>query len=146
MDAVFRSKVDGGFVWVAMAMPGLAFVAFFTAPHGTRLVWLPVSMLFLAAIVVCWTFVATYYELKDDQLVAHCGPFTWHIPLAEVSAIHESSSARSGPALSLDRLEVIYGGGKVLVISPADKARFLATVQRRMAALRSGPAGPEPER
>ena len=137
MNTVFRSKIDGGFVWIALAMPGIAFVALFTAPQGNRLLWVPVGMLFLAAAIICWIFIATYYELKRDQLVIHCGPFSWRIPLAEVSGIHESDSVRSGPALSMDRLEIVFGGGKVLVVSPADKGRFVAAVQQRMAALRS---------
>jgi hypothetical protein len=136
MNTVFRSKIDGGFIWIALAMPGVAFVALFTAPQGNRLLWIPVGMLFLAAIVVCWIFIATYYELQGDQLVAHCGPFSWRVPLAEVTDIRESKSVRSGPALSMDRLEVVYGGGKVLLISPADKSGFVATVRRRMAAQR----------
>ena len=138
MNAVFRSKVDGRFIWIALAMPGVAFVALLTAPQGNRLLWIPVGLLLLAAVIVCWTFLATYYELRSDQLVTRCGPFTWRVPLAEVSGIRESNTARSGPALSMDRLEIIYGGGKVLVISPADKACFLAAAQRRMAALRAG--------
>jgi len=145
MKAVFRSKVDSVFVWIALAMPAVAFVALFTAPQGNRLLWIPVGTLFLAAFIVCWTFVSTYYELQDEQLVAHCGPFAWRIPLAEVTGIQESKSVRSGPALSMDRLEVAYDGGKVLVISPADKALFVAAFQRRMAALKSGAPGTTPE-
>ena len=145
MNAVFRSKVDGRFIWIALAMPIVAFVALFTAPQGNRLLWVPLGMLLLATVIVCWMFAATYYELRGDQLVTHCGPFRWRIPLAEVSDIRESNSARSGPALSMDRLEIVYGGDKVLVISPADKTRFVAAAERRMAALRSAAAEPKPE-
>lgn len=137
MSAVFRSKIDGRFIWIALAMPAVALVALFTTPQGNRVLWIPLGMLFLATVVVCWIFVATYYELQRDELVAHCGPFRWHVPLPEVTGIHESNSVRSGPALSMDRLEIIYGSGKVLLISPADKAGFAAAMQRRVAALRS---------
>lgn len=145
MNAVFRSKIDGGFIWIPVVMPGICLLALFTTPHDNRLAWIPVATLFFATILVCWTFMATYYELSADELVAHCGPFSWHVPLAEVTGIHASGSMRSGPALSLDRLEIVYGGGKVLVISPADKARFIAVAERRMAALRPA-AAPNPER
>lgn len=130
MSAVFRSKVDGGFIWIALAMPCVAFAALFTTPHGNRLLWIPVGTLFLATFVICWIFISTYYELQGKELAIHCGPFTWRIPLAEVTDIRESSTTRSGPALSLDRLEIVYGGGKVLVISPADKARFIASFEK----------------
>ena len=131
MNAVFRSKIDGGFIWIPLAMPAVTLLALFTAPHGTHLAWIPVGTLLFATVVVCWTFAATYYELSADQLVAHCGPFSWCVPLARVTAVHESHTMRSGPALSLDRLEIVYDGGKVLVISPADKAGFLSAIQQR---------------
>ena len=145
MNAIFRSKIDRGFIWIPLAMPGVLLLALFTAPHGSRLPWIPVATLFSATVIVCWIFAATYYELSADEIVAHCGPFSWHVPLAEIAGIHESRSVRSGPALSMDRLEIVYGRGKVLVISPADKAGFITAAERRMAALRST-AGPKPDR
>ena len=130
MGAVFRSKVDGKFRWLTLLLPGVALVAFLTSPGGSPLRWLPVGLVFLAALLVCWILVSTYYELEAGDLIAHSGPFTWRIPLVEVKAVRESSSTRSGPALSMDRLEIIYGAGRVLMISPADKAEFLAAVRR----------------
>jgi Bacterial PH domain len=145
MSAVFRSKVDGRFGWAAVAMPGVALLALFTAPARNPLLWIPVVMVLLAAVLVCWIFVATYYELRGDELMVRCGPFTWVIPVSQVTAIRDSRSTRSGPALSMDRVEIVYGGGRVLIVSPADKARFMAILSRRTAALTSSAAGPKPE-
>jgi hypothetical protein len=135
MNAVFRSKVDGKFKWIAFAMPAVAVMALLTASPPNRLLWIPVGALVLAAMTVGWIFISTYYELQADELVAHCGPFTWRIPLADVTAVRESKSTRSGPALSMDRLEIVHGPGRVLIISPADKERFLAALRRRAPAL-----------
>jgi hypothetical protein len=137
MRAIFRSKVDGKLTWPGLLLPGVALVALFTTPRGSPLLWLPVGLVFVAALLVCWILVSTYYELRADELVAHCGPFTWRIPLAEVTDVRESSSVRSGPALSMDRLEIVYRGGRVLMISPADKAEFLAAVRQRAPQLRT---------
>ena len=132
MRAVFRSKVDRKFRWLALATPGVALVAVLTGPPGgNRVMWIPAGMAVLAAVMVCWILLSTCYELTDRELVTYCGPFTWRIPLAEVSAVRQSSSARSGPALSMDRLEVIHEGGKVLIISPADKPAFMAALRHR---------------
>lgn len=144
MNAVFRSKVDGRFKWIALAMPAVAVMTLFTAPPRNHLLWVPVGAVFLAAITISWIFISTYYELRGDQLVTHCGPFTWRIPLAEVTEVRESNSVRSGPALSMDRLEVVHGPGRVLIISPADKERFLAALRKRAAALTSSTTGPKP--
>jgi hypothetical protein len=100
-------------------------------PGGNRVMWIPVGMAVLAALLVCWILLSTRYELEDGALVTHCGPFAWRIPLAEISAVRDSSSARSGPALSMDRLEVIHRGGKVLIISPADKPAFMAALRQQ---------------
>ncbi len=146
MNAVFRSKVDGKFRWIALAMPAVAVMALLTAPARSPLLWIPLGAMLLAAAMIGWIFVSTYYELRRDELVTHCGPFTWRIPLAEVTAVRESNSTRSGPALSMDRLEIVHARGKVLIISPADKPRFLAALRAR-AALPSpgGTAPPNPK-
>ena len=145
MSAVFRSKVDGKLKWLALALPCVVLLALLTAPPGNKgLPLLPLAMVLLVAVIVCWVIFATYYELQREQLVAHCGPFSWRIPLAEITEVRASNSLRSGPALSLDRLEIVYGGGKVLIVSPADKAGFVAALQRRAVLSNSAPAGSIP--
>jgi len=139
MQTAFRSKVDAQFAWIAAAMPGVALLALLTARAHTALLWIPLGMACLAAVIVCWIFLGTYYELLGEELVAHCGPFTWRIPLREISAIRDSGSTRSGPALSLDRLEIVHGGGKRLIVSPADKAGFVAALRERMSGSRRVP-------
>lgn len=145
MSAVFRSKVDGKFKWLALALPCVAFLAVLTAsPGDKRLPLLPVALVILVAVIVCWTTFATYYELQREQLVARCGPFSWRIPLAEITDVRASKSRRSGPALSMDRLEIVYGGGKVLIVSPADKAGFVAALRQRSVLLTCAAAGSKP--
>jgi hypothetical protein len=132
MTIVFRSKVDAKLWAIGLAMPAVALIAIITSPRlSNGLLWLPViATVFVAAIVV-WVVLSTYYEFQGDALVAHSGPFSWRIPLKEISAVRESSSMRSGPALSMERLEIVFGAGRVLLISPEDKAGFLAALRRR---------------
>jgi hypothetical protein len=129
---VFRSKIDAKLWAIGLAMPAVALIAIITSPRlSNGLLWLPViATVFVAAIVV-WVVLSTYYEFQGDALVAHSGPFSWRIPLKEISAVRESSSMRSGPALSMERLEIVFGAGRVLLISPEDKAGFLAALRRR---------------
>ena len=67
MNAVFRSKVDGKLRWLALLLPAVALVALFTSPRGSALLWLPVGLVFLAAMTVCWITVSTYYELQAGE-------------------------------------------------------------------------------
>jgi hypothetical protein len=132
MTIVFRSKVDAKLWAIGLAMPAVALIAIITSPRlSTGLLWLPVIATVLVAAIVVWMVLSTYYEFKGDTLVAHSGPFCWRIPLKEISAVRESGSVRSGPALSMDRLEIVFGAGRVLLISPEDKAGFLAALRRR---------------
>lgn len=132
MSATFRSKIDGNLKVVGLAMPCVALVALGThARHDGAVLLLLALMAVSVAGVVVWIVLSTYYELTHDLLVAHSGPFVWRIPLEQISNVRESRSVRSGPALSMDRLEVTWSGGRVLLISPEDKAGFLAVLHRR---------------
>jgi hypothetical protein len=132
MTTVFRSKVDGKFKAIGLAMPCVALVAIASNPRlATGLLWLPIILTALVAAIVVWVVLSTYYVFEDDVLVAHSGPFSWRIPVKEISGVRESTSVRSGPALSMERLEIAFGDGRVLLISPEDQAGFLAALRRR---------------
>lgn len=127
----FRSKVDRKLAAIGLAMPCVALVAIASSQGHAGLSWLPVMLAALAALLVVWVLLSTYYEFQAELLVVHSGPFTWRVPLKEIVAVHESNSVRSGPALSMDRLEIRYRDGRALLISPADKSAFLTALHHR---------------
>lgn len=57
---------------------------------------------------------------------------TGRIPLKDITSVRESRSVRSGPALSMDRLEIAWGERHVLLISPEDKSGFLTALHGRV--------------
>jgi len=134
MTAVFRSKVDGKLKVIGLVMPCAAIIAIASTPRAMGLLWLPILLTGVVAVIVVWVVLSTFYEFKGDVLVAHSGPFSWRIPVKEILSVRESTSVRSGPALSMDRLEITFGNGRVLLISPEDKAGFLAALRRHPAA------------
>jgi hypothetical protein len=132
MQARFRSKVDRKLQMIGLITPVVALIAIgTTASVGPELLLLPALLTTGVAALTVWIVLSTYYEFTRDLLVAHCGPFSWRIPLNAISRVRESRSVRSGPALSMDRLEIAWGEGRVLLISPADKPGFLAALQAR---------------
>jgi hypothetical protein len=137
--AFFRSKVDRKLTAIGVAMPGAAILALALSPKNSML-WLPLTLTALVTVFVLWVMLSTYYEFQGEVLVAHSGPFSWRVPLKDITAVRESNSARSGPALSMDRLEIGFGVGRVLLISPADKPGFLAALHRRAPRLAPPPA------
>jgi hypothetical protein len=130
--AFFRSKVDRKMTAIGLAIPGAAILAIALSPKNSMsMLWLPLTLTALVAVFVLWVMLSTYYEFQGEELVAHSGPFSWRVPLQDITAVRETNSARSGPALSMDRLEIAFGAGRVLLISPADKPGFIAALQRR---------------
>jgi Bacterial PH domain len=137
MTVLFRSKVDGKFKVVGLAMPCVALIGIVAGPRAAVVLWVPALAALAAAVLVSWVVLSTYYEFEAKDLVVHAGPLSWRVPLNQISSVSESNSLRSGPALSLDRLAITYRGGRVMLISPEDKAGFLAALHRRAPQLKS---------
>jgi membrane protein YdbS with pleckstrin-like domain len=132
MVEVFRSKVD---LWLAGLILGAAILAAATlviAPISNR--WDLVGKVAIAALAVglpLWILLGTRYELGSTELMVRCGPFRWRVPLAEIQTIRPTRNPLSSPALSLDRLEIRYGIGRVIMISPDQKDAFIRAIENR---------------
>lgn len=138
MKTKFPSKVDRNLGVLGLAMPCVALIAIGTSVGRNTAVLLPLAIVTaLVAAVVVWIVLSTYYEIAGGLLTAHCGPFSWRIPLQDISRVRESRSVRSGPALSMDRLEIAWGESHVLLISPKDKTSFLAALRAQAPRLRN---------
>jgi membrane protein YdbS with pleckstrin-like domain len=135
---VFPSKVDGWLV-ALMAVPIGISVAATTAallahpplPAGLIVVGVEVLVLGLGL----WTFRSTLYQVTDREVIVRSGPFRWTIPISDVESVRPSRSPLSSPALSLDRLEIRYAGGRMLMISPKDREGFLIALVGRSTGL-----------
>lgn len=60
-----------------------------------------------------------------------CGPFRTRIALDQVRSVKPSRSLASAPALSLDRLAIAYGRFGTVLISPRNKAGFIAALRQQ---------------
>lgn len=76
-----------------------------------------------------WMFRTTHYTVDGATLRIRGGPWWMNIAIAEITSVKPSRSLRSSPALSLDRLEIQYGDGKSVRISPADREGFLRALR-----------------
>lgn len=130
----FPSKVDK---WlVALVAPALlvgpvSLIALGqTGSIGAILFTVAVSVVVAAPVV--WIFTATAYFVTDTELIVRSGPLRIVVKLEAIQRIRSTATLLSSPALSLDRLEVQYAKRSAVVISPADKAGFVAAIQRRV--------------
>ena len=129
----FRSKRDSWLVAVlvfSIVTMFLAFVAQLRA--GTIAGALISAAVFTLLGGWCiWMLFSTHYTFGDSALKVRCGPLRWSVPYSEILKVTPTRNPTSGPALSLDRLRLDYGVGKVILISPLDKAGFLGELTAR---------------
>lgn len=73
-------------------------------------------------------FLSTYYCLTEDTLIAKSGFIRYTIKYDNIISISKTNNPTSAPALSLNRLEIIYIDGvtnKAVLISPKNRKLFL---------------------
>lgn len=129
----FSSKID---LWLVLALGGA----------GVALLWglrqvlaepdaFAVGVAFVVAALgvglPLWLLVGTSYELADGCLLVRCGPFRTRIALDQIRSVKPSRSLASSPALSLDRLAIAYGRFGTVLVSPKDKAGFIAALRQQ---------------
>lgn len=124
---VFKSKIDN---WVLICLL-LSISACLMGASVALMVGGTVNYVFAAIILILgagfpvWLYASTRYIVTDDDLKIISGPFSWTIPIQSIVSVQETQSASASPALSFDRLEIIYGEDKAIIVSPLDKAKFI---------------------
>lgn len=123
----FRSAIDTWFYLVVIAAAAIVIAALLPVMEtGSPGVMAAAVVSAVVAIgLPLWLLASTRYTVTHELLIVRSGPFRWHIPRSEISEIQPSRSFLSSPALSLDRLEIKYGAGKSILVSPADKEAFI---------------------
>lgn len=140
----YPSKIDA---WLAAIMV-FAVLAMLSAPvlawletHNLRTLLVGLVVLPAAGLVI-WIWLSTHYTLDGRELIVRSGPFRWRIDVDSITRVAPTRgagvrirSSRSSPALSIDRLEITYAGGRQLTVSPAEKDAFLNDLAARGAHL-----------
>jgi hypothetical protein len=126
----FNSKID---IWLGVLIVAVAVMVLkaayliFLQPYG---VFEAAVLVVLGAILPVWILFSTNYYVIDENLWINSGPFRWKIPTLSISRIGFSKSWKSSPALSLDRVVIEYDGGKLILISPKEKIKFLIAIKK----------------
>lgn len=135
------SKVDA---WLGIAIWGSALLAFIIVlAVGAKDFPNPAARLGIALVPFAITVASIYplyYELQADELIVRCGFLRYRVPYGAIISAEPSRSTLSAPAMSLDRLQIRYtapnGSARSLLISPVDKAAFMADLCAHAPALR----------
>lgn len=89
------------------------------------------AFLTVPAILIAVLYRVTEYVIDDVNLVVRGGIVNATVPLAQIRVVRASHSLMSAPAFSFDRLEISYDRFKTVLISPDDKAAFIAAIEQR---------------
>ena len=93
---------------------------------GAVLVLTVMSAMFLPV------FFNTYYAISTDgTLRVKCGMFfNTKLAISSITRVENTQTVLSAPALSTDRIEIFYNKFDSVIISPENKAAFVAELQK----------------
>jgi len=124
MRKVYQSKIG---IWIVAIMAA----AFIAGLYGAYMAhdYINLGVLAFITVFVIYLFATTRYIVTGNLLQVKSGfIINKKIDITTISKIEETYNPVSSPAASLDRLEVTYTGGSV-IISPKDKCGFVAHLQ-----------------
>ncbi len=82
------------------------------------------------AILLIWGWFCTGYKVNQSYLIIRNGPFKKNVPIKEIKTIAKTKNLLAAPALSIDRLKIIYDAdNKMALVSPKEQLQFLATLK-----------------
>ena len=128
---VFKSKIDR---WVMLVLVSAILVDLGvvvqtamrpTSPAATTAI---ILVCIAAIVLLAALLLRTYYVVDKGSLRIVSGPFRWTIAIDQITAVRPTRSPLSSPALSLDRLQIRYGNGRKILVSPADRNEFLRAI------------------
>lgn len=90
------------------------------------------ALLMLIATIFCiQLFLSTYYIINSDQLIIRSGMlYRKRVAITSIRKVKATRSPISSPAPSLDRLKIFYNKFDSVIISPKDKAAFIASLTK----------------
>lgn len=125
---IFYSKIDSfilvviGMAWVLTA--GVLYLVYrqVTSKLLVLLITLPTTLLLFPLPI--WILLTTQYTIEGSMLNVRSGPVDVDIDISTIESVTPTRNARSSPALSLDRLEIVYGDGERVLVSPEEASLF----------------------
>jgi len=124
-ETVYRSGISKGIIimlTIVVAIPLIVTIAFKA--------WVGIIVLAFVTAFIGHLFAMTDYTVSGNTLKVRSGIIiNITIDIATITKIEPTNSILSSPALSFDRLEVFYNKYDSVIISPKDKAGFIAKLK-----------------
>lgn len=132
----FRSKIDWWLLLIFVVITANIILKFYQENHNYSFVSnFPHLIIYSLVIFLIWLPIfSTYYLIEHNQLIIKSMVFRWKININDITQIEPTHNPLSSPALSLDRLKIIYmKNGRIasVMISPKDKEGFLNALHNK---------------
>ncbi|MEI7492231.1 MAG: PH domain-containing protein [Bacteroidota bacterium] len=117
----FRSKVD---TWLLATL--IILLGGTASLMAYERIWFMMVSIMLIAGFISYMLFNTIYRISGKTLIIRSGFLSRQtIEIGSITRISESNDIITSPAASLDRLEIIYGKRKRILVSPRDKTGFI---------------------
>jgi len=125
-DIVYKPKIG-----LEILIPVVLVLGTVTTIMAINFIWVGLGVCGLIIAYVVNIYTGTYYKItSDNRLFIKCGfTETIDININDIEWIKRTNELTNAPALSVDRLEIGYKGGRVL-ISPRDRVKFVTDLRR----------------
>lgn len=136
----FRSKVDWWLALILVAVPLVELAALVLAfQRGDSDAVVASAMgCALAAAIYGLLLVPIRYGVDREHLVIRFGVVRRRISFQSIREVRPTRNPLTSPALSLDRLSIHIGGGRLALVSPVEREEFLDLVALRAGLTRQG--------
>lgn len=94
-------------------------------------IWILFAIMFFTIAFIVHMYLTTFYSIENEKLIIKCGfLINVSVDIQNIKRVSESHNIMSSPALSFNRLEILYNKFDAILISPKDKKRFIEAIQK----------------
>lgn len=90
--------------------------------------WIKIALLTPLGFVVLWLWFKTGYTIEQNHIKIQYGPFVKRIKISDIHRMSETRNLFTGPALSMDKIQINYAALESIEISPINKIDFIRQV------------------
>lgn len=119
----FKSKKD---TWFALLIWGVIILMMWLMIVDKSIIIYITGI--LTIFLFLWFWFGTSYKIKEKQLKIKSGPFRYTVNIEDIKKLKASKTLLAGPALSIDRIEILHKKYDVTIVSPKDKSEFIRTL------------------
>jgi hypothetical protein len=118
---IYKSKVGIGLLLYVAGATGTVLVLMIV-----NKIWVGAFFISLVMVFIADMYFRTQYQVNGNELAIRCGFRYFRIvDISTIQKVSETNDFINSPALSTDRLEIIYNQSERVLISPANKMGFI---------------------